>query len=110
MTDPSSLQILGGIDRSGTFYSETLKGIQLAVVSYRPQTGEVADVLPNTASLGTIAEKDLQAYSWAPWDSVNSLPYLKDSYAIVRRALVGLRPPSEANKGASALQKRRSQP
>jgi hypothetical protein len=93
VTDPSSLQVLGGIDRGGTFYARTTKGIQLAVVSYRPQTQELADVLPRMRAPGVIADEDLKRYRWAPWDSIAATPYLKDSYYVVQRALHDFRLP-----------------
>ena len=105
VTDPSSLQVLGGIDRGGTFYSATTKGIQLAVVSYQPRTQQPADVLPRFRSPGVIADEDLKRYTWAPWDTVAATPYLKDGYYVVQRALHDLRLPRKGELARDQVRK-----
>jgi hypothetical protein len=105
VTDPSSSQILAGIDRTGTFYTATTKGIQVAAVSYRPRTQELADVLPRFRAPGIIAEDDMKRYKWATWDSVVARPYLKDSYYVVQRALGDLRSRRRPEQVRAAVQK-----
>lgn len=90
VTDPSSLQVLGGIDRTGTFYTEKSNGLAVAVVSLRPDSKDAADVLPKIQS-GVIPDQALKPYKWEPWDSVDAKPYLKDSYTAVQKAFGGLR-------------------
>jgi len=110
VADPSSLQVLAGIDRSGTFYTETTEGLQVAVVSYRPQTQELADVLPRFRPPGIIAAEDLKRFKWAPWESVTVATYLKDSYYVVQRALQELRSPRKAERARAAVPKGRKRP
>ncbi len=110
VTDPSSLQVLAGIDRSGTFSTKASKGFLLGVVSYRPRTQELADVLPRFRSPGIIAEEDMKRYQWAPWETVTATPYLKDSYYAVQRAFQDLRTPRRAEALRAAVQKGRRNP
>ena len=110
VTDPSSLQVLAGIDRSGTFYTETTAGIRVALLSYRPQTGEVADGLPRLQPDGVIAEGDLKRHVWAPWDSVEAKLYLKDGYAVVQRAFVSVRGRQEISQGGTSPPRGRKTP
>jgi tetratricopeptide (TPR) repeat protein len=110
VTDPSSLQVLEGIDRGGTFFTTTTKGIQLGVVSYRPRTQQLADVLPRFRSPGIIADEDMKRYTWAPWDNVTATSYLKDSYYVVQRALQDLRLPSKAEPARPPVQKGHRRP
>jgi len=110
VTDPSSLQVLAGIDRSGTFYTEATPGLRVALLSYRPQSGEVTDVLPTLQPGGVIAEEDLKRYVWAPWDSVEAKPYVKDSYAVVQRAFVAVRDRQEIPQGGTSPPKGRKTP
>ncbi len=110
VTDPSSRQVLAGIDRSGTFYTKTTGGILLGVVSYRPRTEELADVLPRFRSPGIIAEEDMKRYKWEPWETITPTPYLKDSYYVVQRALQDLRSPRRVEPMRAAVQKGRRSP
>jgi hypothetical protein len=110
VTDPSSLQVLAGIDRSGTFYTETTPGLRVALLSYRPQSGEVTDVLPALQPGGVIAEEDLKRYVWEPWDSVEAKPYVKDSYAVVQRAFVAVRGRQEISQGGTSPPRGRKTP
>ncbi|MBZ5565427.1 MAG: tetratricopeptide repeat protein [Acidobacteriia bacterium] len=110
VTDPSSLQVLAGIDRDGTFSTEATKGFLVGVVSYRPGTQELADVLPRFRSPGIIAEEDMKRYKRAPWDTVPATPYLKDSYYAVQRALQDLRSPRRVEPLRAAVQKGRRSP
>jgi tetratricopeptide (TPR) repeat protein len=101
VTDPSSFKVLAGLEADGTVITADTPGFLVAAFSYRPlanarlrpimeQGHPVADALPAMTGPATIQSAALKQYRWAGWAVPQYNLRLKDSYAIVRKALQSL--------------------
>ncbi len=114
VTDPSSLRVFAGLESDGTVITAETPGFVIAAFSYRPldsartrpimeQGHPVADALPGMTGPTTLASGELKQYRWENWSTPRYNLRLKDSYAILRKALPALTaPPERPARGASA--------
>ncbi len=109
VTDPSSLQVFAGLESDGTVDTVTTPGFLFAVFSYRPlqsarlrplmeQGQPIADALPGMTGPATMLSAAFKYYTWQGWNKPQYRWRSKDSYAILRKALLALpdTPPAEA--------------
>lgn len=88
--DPSTREIMGDIWNGGLESSETVTGMRMAVVTYRPSANadEVggADLSYATAAPtdGVIKSNDMYEYEWDTWEFPTFHERLKKSYGIVQ--------------------------
>jgi tetratricopeptide (TPR) repeat protein len=121
VTDPSSFKVFAGLEADGTVVTTDTSGFLVAAFSYRPlesarsrpimdQGHPVADALPGMAGPATLISDALKQYRWTGWNAPRYNLRLKDSYAILRKALPPLtappgtteRPAERAGRGGRA--------
>lgn len=101
VTDPSSFKVLVGLARDGTVEVEETSGFTMAAFSYRPLEGSrlrpimeqghpIADALPGMVGPATVFAAAYKDYRWAGWDTPQFHLRPKESYAILRKALLSL--------------------
>lgn len=101
VTDPSSFQVVAGLDREGGVETTTTPGFLMVAFSYRPleearirpimeQGHPVADALPGMAGPVSPLAAAYKNYRWPGWDNAQYALRLKDSYAILRKAFLSL--------------------
>ena len=120
VTDPSSYKVVAGLERDGTVMTTNTPGITTAAFSYRPmdnartrpimeQSHPVSDALPDLTGPGSLPATSLKSYRWAGWSVPRYNLRLKDSYAILRKAMPSLTaPPSRTERPAANTGNRRS--
>ena len=98
VTDPSSLKVFAGLEPDGTVITAGTNGFFVAAFSYRPlesarlrpimeQGHPVADALPSMTSPTNLDLNLLKQYRWTGWNTPRYGLRVKDSYAILRKAL-----------------------
>ncbi len=101
VTDPSSFQVFAGFEKDGTVDTLETTGILPVVFSYKPlesartrppmdQNLPVADSLPAMTSPDFINAKTYKYYRWNGWNTPQYDLRMKESYAILRKALQAL--------------------
>lgn len=90
--DPSTREIMGDLWKNGLQASEETPGFKMAVLSYRPDKQESPDApgsqhisyaLPGLAD-GVLQSKDMFAYQWDKWETLEYRERLKKSYYILQ--------------------------
>jgi tetratricopeptide (TPR) repeat protein len=116
VTDPSSLRTMMGIEKDGTVTTGETPGFMFAAFSYRPldaaalrpimeQGQPIADALPGLTASTAIQTADLsKTYAWKGWERPQYDLRVKDSYAVLREALLSL-PRSPTPGGQKPQQK-----
>lgn len=119
VTDPSGHKIVAGLERDGTVMTVDTPGFYAVAFSYRPldtararpimeQGHPVSDALPDLRGPGSLPADSLKPYQWAGWSVPRYNLRLKDSYAILRKAMPSLTaPPSSADRPAAGAPNRR---
>ena len=113
VTDPSSYKVVAGLERDGTVMTTNTEGFYLAAFSYRPmdnartrpimeQSHPVSDALPGLSGPGSLPATSLKAYRWAGWSVPRYNLRLKDSYAILRKAMPALTAPPSRTAAPAA--------
>jgi hypothetical protein len=104
VTDPSAFRVFAGLEADGTVITAETTGFYVAAFSYRPidrarsrpimeQSHPVADALPGMTGPSTLPISALKQYRWTGWNTPRYNLRLKDSYAILRKALPSLMAP-----------------
>ena len=119
VTDPSSFKVVAGLERDGTVITTDTPGFYIAAFSYRPLDGArtrsimeqghpVSDALPDLTGPASLPVSSLKPYRWAGWNSPSYTLRLKDSYAILRKAMPSLTaPPVAVQRPAAGAGNRR---
>ncbi len=101
VTDPSKFKVFMGLDRDGTINTEDTRGFLFVAFSFRPldsararpimeQGHPIADALPGMASEASALTAAYHDYRWNGWETPQYNLRLKESYAILRKALQSL--------------------
>jgi hypothetical protein len=96
--------VFAGLESDGTVITAETPGFTIAAFSYRPleaarrrpimeQSHPVADALPSMSGPATLPSGALRQYRWAGWNTPRYSLRLKDSYAILQKALQPLTAP-----------------